>query len=1220
LVSLLQAVVQQALLPLFNLHCRRGQMKVPVASLGASLEAAGNPLSSLSVSAVLQFLVVASEGVLSVEEPADNSPLGQPTMCLKFGEAFKLICGESAEKYHRPASCAGVVAKGFSMAMPSLEEDGRGARSKPTDALGKRWRKAQGAFYTDSAAVEQELEALRPGFLQGIEREAKRRMRDGSAFPELQHPVDSCHVKAEEPQQKVKAELRGIETTRATSSTHTAESGEDVPPVLQFLTKLCAHPDYKDQICHVQRYDARPPQFQAFSDLVSKCGKPLLSRSTLEALKCQLGIDKFFVHQKKALCAVMGEEKHLCLTTGTSSGKSLAFALPILEAFRRDPSSKALILFPTKALAQDQLGKLQRLFKAVCPALQVCTFDGDTPKTERAGLLKSCHVFLTNPDMLHFTILPSNTSWRHVLQNLRYVVLDEAHVFRGSFGTHVALLLRRFRRVLVHHGVSPLFIACSATIVNARSFFQQLLALQNADEVAIVDEDTAGRGDRDFCLWNPPPIEAGAEEGGGGGIEDAIQRREDLNARKRARFGEREGNRAAASLPPGVGYRTRSSPYDEAAWLIAQAMRNGHRTVCFLQVRAMVEIVLQAAHNLLEDNPALQRRVAGYRGGYAAAERRRLEQRLFNGDLLGVVATNALELGIDIGDLDLTLHVGVPPTVASVWQQAGRAGRRGRPSTAVLIAMDAPLEQHFCRHPEDFFQRSLEARLPDVGNEFLLRGHLLCAAAELPPLSLLDAERWFGAEVVRPVLDKCRAEGRLIAAPPKRGSTPESSNSGDTQLRHCPGKGKKSPKEEVNLRDIDPVQFQVIVRGNSSPLETLDQKLTYMRLHPGALYLNQRQTYFVENLDLDAKVAWVVPRDGKRIDYFTECREHSQVILAGGGQARPADLPKLPPEAGTPVVRCGAATVHWRMYGFKKRAKSDRRILDTVDLALPAVEFPSQAVWMDMPGSVLQPVAQAGHSVDRGGLHALEHAMLALAPLCCDLDSSELSCQHTRRDNDPNRYLLLLYETQKGGAGTVGKVHAKWERLLEDAVQLMEECPCEAGCPNCIVIANCGEYNHGLDKGAALRIGRALGLGKAEHLPHASATSIGEADNRGKITFFMQEAEKATPGSRPEPAAGEQVPALAAGVQLEDCLPPAVKEQPSAEATATNGSSEDGLGHPSREGPESSTESAACPGHCRVVACARPRAFKRRLNGSRPPPENSELATSTADVKCLDLD
>ncbi|CAJ1378386.1 unnamed protein product [Effrenium voratum] len=757
---------------------------------------------------------------------------------------------------------------------------------------------------------------------------------------------------------------------------------------------------------------------------------------------------------------VLGEKKHLCLTTGTSSGKSLAFALPILEAYRQDPKSRALVLFPTKALAQDQLGKLQKLFQQVCPGLGVCTFDGDTPKDDRARLLKSCHVFLTNPDMLHFTILAAHLRWRHVLENLRYMVLDEAHVYRGSFGAHVALLLRRFRRVLKHYNSSPLFIACSATMCNAGSFFAKLLALESSEQVCVVDEDTAGRGDRQFCLWNPPLLE----------VDEGQPSREDQNARKRARYGEREGKGSAPRLPPGVGYRTRSSSYNEAAWIVSQAARRGHRTVCFLQVRAMVEVVLQAANQHLEDRPDLQGRIAGYRGGYAALERRKLERRLFTGDLLCVVATNALELGIDIGDLDLTLHVGVPPTVASVWQQAGRAGRRGRPSAAILIAMDAPLEQHFCRHPEEFFSRSIEARVPDTSNELLLKGHMLCAAAELTPLSESDAQRWFG-DVAR-VQDELIREGRLVAQPVKPGG-PQIG----PLLRVTQGKGRRPPKEEVSLRDIDPIQFQVVVRGNISPLETLDQKLAFMRLHPGAIYLNQQTSYFVEELDLTKKIAWVIPRDSKKIDYYTECREHSAIILAGGGLARAAVLPLAQQASSVPLIRSGQATVHWRMYGFRKKSKRDHNLLDQVDLTLPAVEFPTRATWMDLPGAVLQPIAQEGHSVDRGGLHALEHAMMAIAPLCCDIEVSELSCQHTRRDSDPNRYFLLFYENQKGGSGAAEKMYKSWEELLAQAFRLMQECSCDKGCPNCIVISGCGDYNHGLDKAVALKIGKALGYG-----------------------------------------------------------------------------------------------------------------------------------------------
>ncbi|CAE8622738.1 unnamed protein product [Polarella glacialis] len=406
-----------------------------------------------------------------------------------------------------------------------------------------------------------------------------------------------------------------------------------------------------------------------------------------------------------------------------------------------------------------------------------------------------------------------------------------------------------------------------------------------------------------------------------------------------------------------------------------------------------------------------------------------------------------------------------------------------------LSVAEAPLEQHFCRHPDDFFGRSLDTRLPDTANEVLLKGHVLCAAAELLPFSEAEVKSCFGDAAVS-VLDELLREGRLIVQPPARGKLA----SDEVKLfRLIQGKGKKSPKEEVNLRDIDPVQFQIIVRGTFNPLETLDQRLAYMKLHPGAVYLNQTTSYFVEELDLQKRIAWVIPKDGRKIEYYTESSEHSTLVLAGGGQARPASLPDTAVCNGsTAVVRSGSATVHWRMYGFKKKSKKDHSILDTIELSFPPVEYQTRAAWMDLPGSVLQPVAQAGHVVDRGGLHALEHAMLALAPLCCDLEASELSCQHTRRDSDPNRYLLLLFESQKGGAGAgAAKLFAHWEELLSNAVRLIEECKCEKGCPNCIVISGCGEYNHGLDKAAALKIGRALGFGTPPTGALAGGTPLG---------------------------------------------------------------------------------------------------------------------------------
>lgn len=1119
-VETLAALASECLLPLFLLHLRRGQHRVPLASVGTALDAAGGrPLAGLAATCAVRSLAEACPEILALQEASALEPAF--LLLLRFQPESK----EGADR-HRPARCAGVVAKGFSLALPSAE-----GPEVEGGSQNRKWRHAQGSFYADSKVLERELAQVQQGVADCLASFAKGKTKEGQlSAPDLL--VDA----------KVAADTAAV--AGANLSTKAVSSTAEKPPtasaaldegVLGFVASLQRHAEYRQQVCHVQGYESRPPQFADFQDLRSPTGEPLLSDAALQALKGQLGIDQLFRHQAQALRLVLGEKRHLCLTTGTSSGKSLAFALPILEAFRQNPSSRAIVLFPTKALAQDQLGKLQKLFKAVCPGLNVCTFDGDTPKDQRPGLLRDCHVFLTNPDMLHFTILSSHSKWKQVLENLRYIVLDEAHVYRASFGSHTALLLRRFRRVLRHYGANPLFIACSATMVNAGPFFSRLLGLDEGEDVGVVDEDTAGRGERQFCLWNPPLM----EEAGPGYPGPT---RAEQNSRKRARYGEREGVGAAPRLPPGVGYKTRASAYDEAAWIVSQAMRRQHRTVCFLQVRAMVELVLQAANAFLEDRPDLQSRLAGYRAGYAAADRRRLERRLFTGELLGVVATNALELGIDIGDLDLTVHVGVPPTVASVWQQAGRAGRRGRPSAAVLVALDAPLEQHFCRHPDDFFGRTLDARLPDVGNPFVLKGHICCAAVELPPLTETDAKRWFGPPAAS-CIDELQREGRLIVQPLRSATAAAAAANGSGQLyRFVAKKGRKSPKEEVSLRDIDPVQFQVIVRGNSTPLETLDQKMTFMKLFPGAMYLNQQTSYFVEELDTVQRIAWVVPRDSRRIDYYTEAREHSQLILHGAGSVRPSDLP---PCAGGPVVHFGSATVHWQMYGFRKKAKVDHHIMDITDLSLPPVEYATQAVWMDLPGAILQPVAQAGLSVDRGGLHALEHAMLSLAPLCCDVESSELSCQHTRRDADPNRYFLLLFENKKGGVGASTKLFPRWEELLSRAVRLIEECPCESGCPNCIVVSGCGEYNHGLDKKAARMIGRALGLappaleagaGLLAEVPNVPAQRPAPAPPRLEVEANVEtlNAKEATQGPPAPPRAFKKLKLAAEGVPL--CL------------------------------------------------------------------------------------
>lgn len=1186
----LQSVLADALLPLFILHFRRGQRLVPVASLAASLEAAGAcaPVPGAAAAGAAACLAEACPDFVAVRRAT-----GGPPQSIELLLSAALEDGAETSKVS-PATCCGIVAKGYSLAIPQLDQER--VPGVLHDPQGKRWARAQGQFYVNLQDVEKEIAERKPEAFGQLVAYAKQHASEEPIPFEGERTLSLG-------QPRHAANEAGLEATAAAAEPAAPTSNTDGPPaVLQFLDGLRGHDKYKQQICHVETYAPRPAQFVPFDALVTADGRPLLSESTIRALQAQLSIEQLFSHQHRSLQAVLGSRQHLCLTTGTSSGKSLAFALPILEDFRRDPTLCAIILFPTKALAQDQLGKLQRLFYAVCPELHVCTFDGDTPKADRPRLLKECHVFLSNPDMLHYTILANHRSWRRILENLRYVVLDEAHIYRATFGSHVALLLRRLRRVLHHYSASPTFIACSATMCNPAPFFRRLVGLDceavSAAGVTVVDDDTAGRGERQFCLWNPPQLEQEQLERmqrGKGGTRPSKRRRVDGK-------GNADGEDVlAAAMPFGGGvapsHRGRTSAFDEAAWVLAEALRKGLRTVCFLQCRSMVELVVHLTSNHLEDAPALQRRLATYRGGYTASERRRLEQQLFTGELLGVVATNALELGIDIGDLDATIHVGVPPTVASVWQQAGRAGRRGRPSVAVLVAHDAPLEQHFCRNPSEFFQRTVDTRLPDVSNAFLLRGHTLCATVEMSPLTEPEASRWLGAAATA-VLQDCRREGRLVA---RFGGRCAKNRAGAPEIEefvHCQPRSQKSPKEEVNLRDIDPVQFQVKERGTATLLENAEQAVTFLKLYPGAIYLHQMKTFFVQELDLEARIAWVVQRDARQIDYYTECRDHSSVVLLGGGESRVAALPPtIALTDRSAFVKTGPVKYRWSMYGFKKKAKSDHRVLDKIDLSLPTIEYPTRAAWMDLPDSVLQPVAKDGHDVDRGGLHALEHAMIAMAPLCCDLESSELTCQHSRGETDANRFLLLLYETQKGGAGSINRVYDQFEELLRRAVRLIEACPCDDGCPNCIIAMSCGEHNHGLDKVAALKIGRALGL-------TADAAGTPEIEEATKADEQREAAASAMAVDPPPPV--PQLPASKPGSACCSSADCAVCLR-GVSASATPGRT------PERADAAASSEKVA-PRPAR-------RAFARRLRADAAASTPAvATSTATAAANCFDLD
>ncbi|MDX6601130.1 MAG: box helicase protein, partial [Solirubrobacterales bacterium] len=623
-----------------------------------------------------------------------------------------------------------------------------------------------------------------------------------------------------------------------------------------------------------------------------------LDPSFVEALR-RGGIERLYSHQREALEAAASS--NLVITSGTASGKSLAFNLPVLDGIARDSKRRALYLYPTKALAQDQARKLAALRP---PGLREAIYDGDTPREERPAIRRRSNLILTNPDMLHVGILPHHKSWGDFLANLGWVVVDEAHTYRGVFGSHVANVLRRLRRVARAYGGEPRFLLASATIANPVELAEELVGTP----FELIDDDGAPRSGREITMWNPPLIDKATG--------------------------------------------TRRSALGEAADLLAELVSHGVRTICFLKSRRGIELIQRFTRESLEarGKPELGARIAPYRGGYTAQQRREIEARLSAGELLAVVATDALELGIDIGELDAAICVTFPGTVASLRQMWGRAGRRQR-GLAVYVAGQDALDQFFCRHPEEFIGRPVEAAILDHANEQIASRHMVAAAYELP-LGEGDAEV-FGPDW------RERAE-RLVAA---------------GQLRQAGGRIMPRSSEfvasKIPLRSASSDSVAVIERDSGEMLGLVESERAFTTIHPGAIYLHLGRSYEVEQLDVQGRRAIVSRFDG---DWYTRPKKETEIYIERVREQRTT--------AGV-ELHFGEVSVTEQVIAYQRVSISDQEPFDIVALELPEQQFVTQALWYVLPerlSGALPP------DVLLGSLHATEHGQIAVLPLIAMCD------------------------------------------------------------------------------------------------------------------------------------------------------------------------------------------------------------------------------------------
>jgi DEAD/DEAH box helicase domain-containing protein len=767
------------------------------------------------------------------------------------------------------------------------------------------------------------------------------------------------------------------------------------------------------------------------------------------------GISRPWAHQAHA-AEIAYSGRNVVISTGTASGKSLAYQLPLLATLLGDPHACALYLSPTKALAADQLQSLNSLDLAGCRAV---AYDGDTSLDARGWAQAHGRLLLTNPDMLHLGILPYHARWSRLLRNLRYVVVDECHYYRGVFGSHVALVLRRLRRLAAYYGSDPVFVLASATVADPAAVATRLVGAP----VTAVTEDGAPHPGADFVLWEPSLLPApdaprspnvrGSDARGlrgdsvigsgpassakvdfdedddsfwsSGPITDAL-RQEALND---------EGDADADTAP------LRRSASAEAARIMATLAGAGARVLTFVRSRAGAEqVALTAARQLERTHPALAAKVSAYRGGYLPEDRRELERAFDSGKLVAVASTNALELGVDIAGVDATVLAGYPGTLASLWQQAGRAGRGDIPALITFVARDNPLDSYLVHHPEAIFARPVEAAVINPANPYVLGPHLACAAAEMP-LTHGDLAL-FGGEPAAAAL------AELVA---------------DKVLRRRPAgyfyAGHRHPANDVSLRGSGH-QIAVVEASSGRMLGTEDAARAPASIHPGAVYLHQGHTYLVRELDIDGGVALL---DADRPDWWTSARSVSSVEILDTAAQR-----LLP---GGVLLASGQVRVAEQVVGYIRR-RGDGTLIDMVGLDMPEQVLTTRAVWYTIRDETLHAAGLLDADVP-GALHAAEHAAIGLLPLFAGCDRWDIGGLSTALHADTGEPTVIVYDGVPGGAGFADHGFAvahDWLRATRDAVA---GCPCTSGCPSCVQSPKCGNGNNPLDKAGAVTV---LGL------------------------------------------------------------------------------------------------------------------------------------------------
>ena len=708
------------------------------------------------------------------------------------------------------------------------------------------------------------------------------------------------------------------------------------------------------------------------------------------------GITELWSHQAEALQRVRDGE-HIVVATGTASGKSLCYLLPVIEALVSDDRRSALYLAPTKALAHDQLRAVRAL---TIPHVRAAALDGDTPFAERDAIRHTANWILTNPDLLHHSLLPDHRYWGDVLHRLRYVVIDEAHVARGVFGAHVGLVLRRLRRLCERYDANPQFLLASATIGNPAEHACALTGL----DVTAIERDGSPRGRLHLGLWQPPfvDVEAG----------------------------------------------TRRSLLRECGDLLASFVVEHVQTLVFAKSRKAAEVIALAARERLEDVPSdanvptasLADRIRSYRAGYLPSERRELEQALRDGQLLGMAATSALELGIDVAGLDAVVLAGFPGTIASFWQRLGRAGRTGGAATGMLVAADDPLDQYLVNHPEHLLTRPPEDAIVDATNPWLLRPHLRCAAQEAA-ITDEEAVRWFGDGA--PALLAADIEAGLLRTRGER--------------LHWVSRDKAAAM--VNVRGGIGRSIRIVDTSTGSLMGDVEEGRAFRQVHAGAIHLHQGEPYEITELNLDTAIAAAKPL--YRTSRTTRARTDTDIEV----------LDELTASAWGPA-RVGLSNVQVTnvVTGYDVLEIGTGEVIERVALDLPPQHLVTQAVWWTLPEDLLTGQARLDARAIPGSLHAAEHAAIGMLPLLALCDRWDIGGLSTAMHRDTGQPTVFIYDGYQGGAGLAERSHRRLGEHLIMTRQAVAGCRCASGCPSCVQSPKCGNGNEPLDKDGAVRV------------------------------------------------------------------------------------------------------------------------------------------------------